>query len=266
MVCGEYDVFGIERKLPNANEVEGVAIQCSGEPVLLEEPENIKAAIALQSDIISHKNLNETYTGNYNESCYYVSFVYTYRNGKTFSRDYDIYSSASKDIYTMNDLMNVKEAIDHRKELAVPVNVDTIADAYVSYFDIADGTYKDLELSAEQAYQLYTECILPDIDDGTLGKVWLVTDENYYASVYDCTINFSVEKRLSANNYKSDHFYTTLTFNSERTKQWLSANLDLEPCTMGESRDIMNSAADEESKAYAEKYGIQTTTAIPAQD
>ncbi len=266
MICGEYDVFGIESKLPDANEVKGVSIQCAGEPVLLEESENVKAAIKLQSDIISHKDLNEAYTGNYDEAYNYVSFVYTYQNGKTFSRDYNIYTSASKDIYTLNDLMNVKEAVDYRKELSVPVNVDTIADAYVSYFDKAEMTYKDFELSTEQAYQLYTECILLDIDDGTLGKIWLVPDDNYYASVYDCTINFSVEKRLSDNNYKSDYFYTTLTLNSERTKKWLSDNLGLEPCTMGESRDIMNAQTDSESKLYAEKYGIRTTTAIPAQD
>lgn len=266
MVGGEYDVFGIERKLPDANEVKGVSIQCSGEPVLLEEPENIKAAIKLQSDIISHKDLNEAYTGNYNEAYNYVSFVYTYENGKTFSRDYNIYTSASKDVYTLNDLMNVKEAVDYRKDLSIPVNVGTIADAYVNYFDKVENAYKTEELSAEKAYQLYNECILPDIDDGTLGKIWLVTDDNYYANVYDCTINLSVEKRLSDDNYKSDYFYTTLTLNSARTTKWLSDNLGLEPCTMGESRDIINAQTDSESKLYAEKNGTRQATAVPAQN
>ncbi|MFB0920631.1 MAG: ABC transporter permease [Oscillospiraceae bacterium] len=240
MICGEFDVFGIERKLPDANEVKGVSIQCAGEPVLLEKPENIEAAISVQKDIISHKDANEALTGNYNEPSSYVSFVYTYKNGRTFSRDYTIYTSASKDIYSLNDLMNVREAVDYRKNLDVPVSVDSIADSYVSYFDKSEKTYKQFELSDEQAYQLYTECILPDIDDGTLGKVWLVTDDSYYADVYDCTVNFSVEKRLSDNNYKSDYFYTTLTKSSERTNKWLADNLGVEPCTMGESRDIMN--------------------------
>ncbi|MEA4895295.1 MAG: ABC transporter permease [Oscillospiraceae bacterium] len=254
MVCGEYDVFGIERKLPDADEIKGVSIQCAGEPLLLEQSQNIKAAIKVQSDIISHKDLNEAYTGNYDEDSRYVSFVYTYKNGKTFSREYNVYTAASKDIYTLNDLLNVKEAVDYRKELSVPVTVDTIADSYVSYFDKTEGTYKDLELTAEQAYQLYTECILPDIDDGSLGRIWLVNDDSYYSSIYDCTINFSVEKRLSYNNYKSDYFYTTLTTSSERTKQWLADNLGLDPCTMSESRDILNT---DDMKAYAEKAGYR---------
>ena len=255
MFCGEFDVFGIERKLPDANEVKGVSIQCNGEPVLLEDSENIKAAIGVQKDIISHKDANEALTGNYNEASSYVSFVYTYKNGKTFSRDYNIYTSASRDIYSLNDLLNVKEAVNYRKNLDVPVSVDSIADAYVSYFDKSEKTYKQFELSDEQAYQLYTECILPDIDDGTLGKVWLVTDDNYYSDVYDCTINFSVEKRLSVDNYKSDYFYTTLTKSSERTNKWLSENLKLEPCTMGESRDITNAEnGDAKVKVATAKY------------
>jgi ABC-2 type transport system permease protein len=257
MVCGEYDVFGIESKLPDANEVKGVSIQCYGKPVLLEEPENIKTTIELQRDIIAHKDANEAFTGDFDAYVSYVSFVYTYKNGKTFSRDYNIYKDASNDIYNLNDLLNVKEAVDYRKDLSVPVSVDTIADAYVSYFDKADKTYKDFELSPEQAYQLYTECILPDIDDGTLGKVWLVTDDNYYASVSDCTINLSLEKRLSNDNYKSDYFYTTLTLNSERTKKWLSDNFGFEPCTMGESRDILNSQTTDKNSAYATKAAVR---------
>ncbi len=255
MLCGEYDVYGIERKLPDLEDVKDVSIMCIGENIILEEPENIKAVIELHRDIISHKNANEACTGKLNADIYYVSIVYTYKNGKTLSRNYNIYKDASNDVYTLNDLMNVKEAVDYRKTLDIPVNIDTIADAYVSCFDKTEARYKDYELSPEQAYQLYSECILPDIDDGTLGKIWLVTDENYYNNVYDCSINFSVEKRLKDNEYKSDYFYTTLTLNSQRTKKWLSDNLGLEPCTMGESRDILNS--DAEMKVYAEKAGIQ---------
>jgi len=266
LLCGEYDVFGIEGKLPDADEVKGVMIMCSGESVLFEEPENIKAAIELQRNIIKHKDENEVFTGNMEAYANYVSFVYTYENEKTLSRDYTLYKDANDDILTLNDLMNVKEAVDYRKELEVPVSVDTIADAYVSYFDKTEMTYRDVELTAAQAYELYTECILPDINDGALGRIWLIQTEDYYSGVYDCTINFSVEKRLSDNNYKGDYFYTTLTRNAERTKQWIADNTDIEPCTMGESRDIMNAQKDSESKLYAEKYGIQIMTAIPAQD
>ena len=150
--------------------------------------------------------------------------------------------------------MNVKEAVDYRKNLEIPVTTDTIADAYINYFDKNEENYKTVELTAEQAYQLYTDCILPDINDGALGKIWLVTDDNYYNNVYDCTINYSVEKRLSDNNYKNDYFYTTLTLNSERTKKWLQDNLSVEFCTMRESSDILN----EINGPYKEKVAAAT--------
>lgn len=253
MLCGEYDVFGYESKLPDINEVQGVNIDCAGESVLLEQPENIMAAISLHKDIISHKDANEKYTGNYNERSYYVYFLYTLKNGKTISREYSIYTPASDDIYTLTNLMNVKEAVDKRKSLEVPVNINTITDAYVSYFDKNDAMYKDIKLTAEQVYRLYTECIVPDIDDGTLGKVWFETDDEYFNNVYDCTIHFSVVTRIKENDYKGDYFNTTVTINSQRTLKWMKEILDIELCTKGESDKIMYSEYPEK---YATEYAV----------
>ena len=257
MFCGEFDVFGIENKLPDTSEVKGVSINSVGEAVLFEQPENIEAAIKLHGDIISHKDLNEQYTGNYNVNSYYVSLVYTYNNGKTLTREYQIYSDASDDIYTLNDLMNVKEAIDYRKELSVPVSIDTIADAYINYFDKASNTYMNIELSPEKAYQLYSECIVPDMDDGLLGKIWIVTDDNYQNTVYDCTVNFSVEQRIKDNEYNSDYFYTTLTASAKRTNKWIADNYGLVLATMGESSAIQygNSDASDYAKKAAASIG-----------
>ena len=255
MLCGEYDVFGYERKLPDINEVQGVSIDCNGESVILEQQENIMAAISLQNDIITHKNANEKYTGKNNENYYYVYYLYTLKNEKTISREYCIYTSASDDIYTLTDLMNVKEAVDRRKSLDVPINIQTIADAYVSYFDKNDAMYKDIELTTEQAYQLYTECIVPDIDDGTLGKVWFETGGDYYNTVLDCRINISVEQRIKENSYKGDYFNTTVTLKSERTLKWIKENLGIDLCTMGESNKLMYSQYPEK---YATSYAVES--------
>lgn len=247
LLCGEYDVFGYERKLPDPNEVKGVEILCAGESVLLEQPENIDAAIKLHGDIISHKDENEQYTGRFDESCYYVSIIYTLKNEETFQRAYLIYSSASSDIYTLTDLMNVKEAIEYRKALEVPVTVDTIADAYINYFDKSELSYKDIELSPTQAYELYTECIIPDINEGSMGKVWFETDDKYYSNVLDCNINLSVEQRLKDNKYKGDYFRTYLTLDAKRSCAWIKENLGIDLYTMGESSDIYEKYNDDNS-------------------
>ena len=247
----EFDVFGIESKLPAASEVKGVSINSVGEAVFFEEPESIASAIKLHSDIITHKDANEQYTGNYNVNSYYVTIIYTYNNGNTLTREYQLYSEASDDIYALNDLMNVKEAIDFRKELSVSVSIDTIADAYISYFDKASETYANIELSPEMAYQLYSECIIPDIEDCVLGKIWIVTDETYNNNVYDCTVNFSVEQRVKDNVYNSDYFYTTLNVDSKRTNNWITENCGITLATMGESSAMQYAYSD--GKVYAEK-------------
>jgi len=260
MFCGEYDVFGLEKKLPDASEVQGVSIICSGEDVLFEQPENIAAAIKLQGDIISNKDANEKYTGNYNVPVHYVTMTYTFKNKKTLTREYNVYSDASDDIYTLNKLMNVSEAINYRKELSVPVNPETIVGAYIGYFDKAQQTYTNISLSPEATYKLYTDCILPDIEDGVLGRIWLVTDDSYMNTVYDCNIYFTVEKRIKENDYKNDYFNTTLTTNSERTIKWVADNYGIALCTMGESRTILDNQSD--SKAYETKALAKNSVSV----
>lgn len=255
MFCGEFDLFGIERKLPDAAQIENVSIMSSGESVVFEDPANIAAVIALQSDIISHKDINEAQTGNYDAYVTQVRIGYSYKNGGYLSRNYVVYRDVSDDIYTLNEIMNWAEAVEYRKRLSVPVTMDTISDAYLSYFDKTLGGYTSLELSADQAYELYTTCVLPDIDDGSLGKVWLVANDEYYSAVYDCTFNLVVEQRLKDNDYKSDYFYTTLTTKATRTNAWVREQLGLELCTMGESQAILQrqEGSDPGAKAMTEK-------------
>ena len=38
-----------------------------------------------------------------------------------------------------------------------------------------------LELSAPEAWELYSTCLLPDFADGALGRVWILTEEPDYA-------------------------------------------------------------------------------------
>ncbi len=253
----KYDVFGYERRLPDINEVKGVSITCGGRDVLLEDAENIKTAVSLHSDIISHKDSNEQCYGNNDLSNYNVNFVYTLKNGKTFERTYNIYYPATNDILTLTDLMNSKEGVEYRKESKIPVTIYNITDSSVSYFDKASSTNQSIQLTSEQAYELYTNCIVPDFDDGTMGKVWFVLDDNYYKNVYDCTVNITFFQKIKTKGYTDDYFYTTLTTNSARTNAWIQEHFALNFCTMGESKEItdLQNAKDGTVKARAtQKY------------
>ena len=259
MFAGEYDLFRIERNLPEANEIQDVSIRCQGETVLFEQPENIEKAIELQKSIIENKDANEAasyQTDSLTNSSYYVDFIYTYKNQDTLSREYSIYYPVTDDILTLNELMNSTEAVQYRKNLNIPVTLNSITDANISYFDKESGSYRSYALTDEHAYELYSECIVPDMDDGSLGKIWLRTNDSYYENVYDCTFSFSVTKRDNYGGYSSDYFYTTLTVNSTRSNKWVQDKFGISFCTMGESSEILAAQSDEESRAYAEKYGV----------
>jgi len=240
MLCGEFDLYGIEKKLPDAASVQGVSVSVDGESVLLEAPENIAAVIGVHGDIISNKAVNEAWQPDGIHSSNYVNLLYTYHNGKTLERYYTIDPQGSNDIYTLNDILNSKEAIDYRKKLGLPVSIDTISDAFIEYYDEA----------------------------GALGKVWLAPDEDYETNVYDCTIRLSLEERQADNSYNGDYFYTTLTVQATRTRAWLAANAeDLELATMGESRALQmreypDFYSDAEKAAYDKEYGYPSSSEI----
>ncbi len=94
-------------------------------------------------------------------------------------------------------------------------------------------------LTPEEAAELYTTCILPDMADGTIGTVWIITDEEYENTVYNAQISMDA-RVLRGNNenrgyyagsipayygtnadYIYDYFYTVPTVNSVRTNRWL---------------------------------------------
>jgi ABC-2 type transport system permease protein len=269
MLCGEFDLYGIEKKLPAADQVQGVSVNVDGENVLLETPENIAAVIAAHGDIITHKLINEAWEPDGIHSTSYVGLVYTYHNGKTLERSYSIDPQGSNDIYALNDILNTKEAVDYRKRLGLPVTINTISDAFIEYYDIAEMQYRTIELSPRAAVELYQDCILPDIESGALGKVWLVPDEDYRSNVYDCTFRLSLEERQADLSYNSDYFYTTLTAQATRTRAWLDANVEgLELATMGESEALQKREnpysypMDKAQAEYAKEYGYSSSSDI----
>lgn len=82
-------------------------------------------------------------------------------------------------------------------------------------------------LTPEEAVELYTECILPDMAEQTIGKVWLIDGESYRRSVYSATISIDARAYSDAqgsDGYVYEYFYTVPTTDSLRTNLWLSAH------------------------------------------
>ncbi len=89
-------------------------------------------------------------------------------------------------------------------------------------------------LTPEEASELYNECILPDMAEGTIGTVWIIADEEYENTVY--ALRISIDARTvgrtvfavhgpgpsTSTAYEYEYFYTVPTVTSVRTNRWLA--------------------------------------------
>ncbi|HPS75298.1 MAG TPA: hypothetical protein PLD83_02540, partial [Oscillospiraceae bacterium] len=111
------------------------------------------------------------------------------------------------------------------------------------------GNYEQITLTPAQAEELYSQAILPDVDSGTLGRIWLMTSgSDYYAKVYALSFCFNlydasaqptgIDRSYSGTYY--DYFETTLTVDSVNALKWLADNTDIVP--------VMAKTADEAQK------------------
>ena len=305
MLGMRFDLFGYEKRVPRAEQVESVAISCNGESAVLTEPENISRAIGLHRAILADKALNQN--GTYARTSFRLT--YELKNGLSIDRCYPLAYWYDLDeqgeLKMVQDLLNSPEATANRKQMEVSVTRENIVYASVSalmtvpecaraagfndpedyllstygeasYMDpdkrrerieeilgnFAEsgwdyGTYdgpQDLErvflsyslgLTEAEAEVFFRDCIQPDIEDGTLGRIWLISDKDYYAQVYSARISITCEEEQQ--NSKSGHrrsadFYTHPLVTSRRTNAWLAKKgivLHTEGETqLGESREV----------------------------
>ena len=245
LLCLRYDAFGVERYVPTADEVSSVSIDASAPGATLKSPENIIAAILIQQDIINHKQFNLDAVNenrlNGQHADVSVNFRYSLKNGGYVVRSYTLNTGAkTNDVADLNELLNTKEAVLARKQLSLPVNISTILNPTIQYFDASAGQYIALKLSSDEMLDLYQNCIVPDTNELKLGKIWLITDESYDTRVLDCTISFDVQQLSTKykGRYDSDHFDTTLTLDAGRTYDWIESHYKLKLVTMGESETL----------------------------
>ena len=274
MLALELDLFGVERRVPNAEQVSSVRLSDGGTNCNLEEPENIKAAMQLHESIINNKALYER-DANSNVRCTTVRVIYILENGKIISRSYRIangeyydgdkwvYGEAPADLYTLQEIGNCREAVLDRKKTTIPVTPETIVYGSVVTYNPNTNTEYHFELTNEEAWELYHECVVPDIEEQKLGRIWVITDDSYYSTVCDASINIDLYSREGVaveDGYyitHDDSFSTTVTVDAVRTVNWLKEH-GIEVFSVGQG-------AKYNEKYYYEIYG-DTVAVAPTED
>ena len=235
-----FDVTGVGRKLPEPGRVEKVYLTYNyGDTATLTEQENIDAVIDLHKLIYDSRNdknaegfispLEITYKlkgGGELRRYYYVHFDSNVGDDKTgLDGRYAVF-------YKTMEIMNCLEAINYRVRGDIPVNSRSLQNCYM----YNQEKHKEIELTTEEALDLYNNCILPDAAEGLIGKVsnfdrWNFNGVSYAETMYPVYIHFNLinPRQDSESEFDSpaDRIYygTTLSIRvsseSRRTVEWL---------------------------------------------
>ena len=237
----EADLIGYEKRLPSAEEVESVSVGAYGMSEL-REAQNIADAVAIHRDIIAHKDEQEKKL----DSSYATTINYEYhlKNGRTLRRTYRLASGEQErqekgDLWQMQELLNRPEAIlDRVREEnggLTPESIDR-ASVYTRVYDERTRyeTEKDLVLTAEQARDLYLNGILPDMEEGRIGRMkFFEKDDRLSDTSISLELSAAEENFLGggtspvpARRFYSPYFSVDL--DSVHTIAWLKENAGLE--------------------------------------
>lgn len=223
----ELDATGFERRVPAADEVRsvGVSTYTSGGQMVLREPENVELALELHQRLVDEKELYEAAQMAglpLPDTWETVNFTYTLADGSRLLRRYKAAAAVSaEDIELLETIANLPEGLLSRKLPDVEPSVRNIAYASISWA-VPDGdatSVESLELTAEEALELYRECILPDMREAKIGLIWFTGGE--VSEAYDCCISLELSHFSPTEGEVYETFYTYATVYSERTNAWL---------------------------------------------
>jgi hypothetical protein len=222
-------------------EVESVTVGAYGMSEL-REAQNIADAVAIHRDIIAHKDEQEKKL----DSSYatVINYEYHLKNGRTLRRTYRLASGEEErqekgDLWQMQELLNRPEAIlDRVREEnggLTPESIDR-ASVYTRVYDERTRyeTEKDLVLTAEQARDLYLNGILPDMEEGRIGRMkFFEKDDRLSDTSISLELSAAEENFLGggtspipARRFYSPYFSVDL--DSVHTIAWLKENAGLE--------------------------------------
>ena len=230
----EFDLFGYERRIPEADQVESAWFL--GNNTELTEPENIQALTQLHQSLVDNKSENESA-----DERYIVTIRYMLKDGGTLIRRYPIrcdreaLNDPDSDIRRYEALENVEEARIRRIVPSFPVTITNISygDIYMSWRD-EEGNYQgeSLSLTDEQVFALY-QCIRKDLEAGTAGRLWVGESDAYLDTVSTIDINLEFVTG-TGEDQKWSYICETLCLDEENAMNWIRENTDFTVMTQRE--------------------------------
>ena len=245
VIGGELDMFGVERYQPKADEIGYAEVYGWGEytPKRIMQPENIEALLSLQKDIVANKKAYESQRG---FNTFPLTIEYYDTNGKLLARrvyayivnEYVPYVTGgdetvgfitgndciSRNIRQYEELLNSRELMEQRAIFPRDRSQTAVFYATIQWFDSDSPVQQSLTLTAEEFWELYDTCIVPDLRDGNIGGAMVIQDEDFYQTIEPIYITATVVQPDSSGEYVYDYYTVRPLTTSARTNAWLRSH------------------------------------------
>ena len=223
--------------------MEGIALSsplCPDDVVITDEA-HIADLLTLHQQIIEQKEQQETLLADWaamvdnTVESSSLDLIYQYRDGRTLARSYDICCTEELWLDTASlprqfaAILTDPYIVSAATVPTFDVTVRSINYGYVSIYEGPTYNYITQDLTASDAYDLYTNAVLPDLQEGLVGRPVLYSydtssDAQYMASIFMeflhtvDTPTQTLEDSMAV--VASDYLSLTPTVGS-RTAQWL---------------------------------------------
>ena len=229
----EFDLYGYERYIPAQEDVGSATISVNYYiPGAFSEQQNITDVRELHQRIINEKHSYEK--RNYEQyDGVWLTLSYELKDGGKMQRSYYLLRTAAEiedknsEIWLVQKLVNSTEAIKSRTATPQAVTPDSVYQAYISFYNSAIGTYDtSIYLTPEEASELYNDYIQPEIDEGKLGRIWIIPelDRQYLVNV-SFAISIPEENITGTLSYQPVEWINVeLSTYSRLTNAWIKDN------------------------------------------
>ena len=262
----ELDVFGVERYQPDVDEIGYAAVNGWGEysETRIMQPENIEALLSLQKDIIANKKTYESQKG---LNTFPLTIEYYDTNGKLLARRVYTYATdefipyvtggnynvgflmgnddaISRNVRQYEALLNSRELMEERALFPCDRSETAVFAANIQWYDSASPVTQGLTLTADEFWELYDTCIVPDLRDGNIGGTKIIQDKDFYQTIEPIYITATGVHTDSSGEYVYDYYTVRPLTASARTNAWLRSH-GVTVQTLGELNNVeLNGSTD----------------------
>ena len=258
VVVTELDVFGVERYQPDVDEIGYAAVYGWGEydETRIMQPENLEALLSLQKDIIANKKAYENQNG---IDTFPLTIEYYGTDGKLLARRVYTYATdeyipyvtggnynvgfltendaISRNVRQYEELLNSRELMEERALFPCDRSETAVFSASIQWYVSNSPTQLGLTLTAEEFWELYDTCIVPDLRDGNIGGTKIIQDEEFYQALEPIYITATGVHTNSNGEYVYNYYTVRPLTTSARTNAWLRSH-GVTVQTLGELNNV----------------------------